>query len=231
MTLHDSPAESARFGVRIARGESVTPLELAGSDAEVVILRVPSGEPLPVVPGWDTLDGGELVEWRVDPATAAVPAGRGLTTRESADASLISGLVTDVFRGYRTHYAVNPLLDDDRVAEGYAEWALAVVADGGIAVLLEDGDEPIGIAAVRRGGTWRIELAGITAGHRGRGAYAHLLRGIHDRARAAGARAVEIATQAENDVVQRAWGRAGYRPVRSFRTAHLVRSRPNRLSG
>jgi RimJ/RimL family protein N-acetyltransferase len=89
-------------------------------------------------------------------------------------------------------------------------------------------DEPVGVAILSPhdpgNPVGRIDLAGIVAAERGAGRYAHLLHGVHDVLRQAGAREVVIATQAENETVQRAWARAGYRPDGVLRTVHLVRS-------
>jgi hypothetical protein len=70
---------------------------------------------------------------------------------------------------------------------------------------------------------WEIELAGIVPDRQRGGLYAHLLRGIHDGARHAGADRVVISTQSHNIGVQRAWARLGYEPIDAIETVHLVR--------
>lgn len=239
-TLDDSAAESARFGLEITRAvvPRDTPVDalpalaasIEQSSADIVILRTPAerSDAAALTPrGYRALPAGTLVYWegRLDRVRDVEPRA-GLTTRPvgAADREQVADLIARIFDGYRNHYSADPLLDDALAATGYAEWAERTVlgAQSG-SVILDDGGSPRGVATASSGGEWEIELAGILPEHQRGGLYAHLLRGIHESARAAGAERVVISTQSHNIGVQRAWARLGYEPIDAIETVHLVR--------
>lgn len=239
VVLRDSPAESARFGLRIDRlvVPERAPLDavrgvLAGSDADVVIARYPAArlETARILwaAGRTTIPAGTLMYWRADPGGTVRPGpdARFSTGGVTAgDEQTVADLIARAFAGYRNHYAADPLLDPAHAATGYVEWATTTALAGDATTVLREGGEAIGIATVTaRDDEWEIELAGIVPEHQGRGRYAHLLDGVHRRAVEAGARSVVISTQASHSGVQRAWARAGYLPVGAVETVHLVRS-------
>ncbi|HWM35362.1 MAG TPA: hypothetical protein VNR36_14135 [Pseudolysinimonas sp.] len=226
--VRPSPAESARFGLRIARldGAVLDPAGLARLDPDVVIVRLPEGATPPRPAGYHALDAGLVVTWRGGlSGLTRPPEHPELGAERESDAAVVTGLVREIFVGYRNHYAANPLLDPSAVAEGYAQWASTTLSAGGSAVVLRRAGTPIAVAVLGAGSSpARVDLAGVIESERGAGRYAHLLHAVHEVARASGATEIVISTQAENVRVQRAWRNAGYRPDGRERIVHLVRS-------
>ncbi|HMR48923.1 MAG TPA: GNAT family N-acetyltransferase [Arachnia sp.] len=244
----DSPAESARFGCRIARvvvGADAQPgpaletelrRQLETSDADLLICRWPGAYTQLSAAALDSgrvvLPADMLVYWEVPAARlaeiATAPAeGLGtLIPEEATDAAarLLEEVITDSFRGYGNHYAANPRLDDDLALLGYVEWALRAFAQSpGNVVLLLQGDTPVGAATLTRDGNdLEIELAGLVAAHQAKGWYAHLLKAVGRHALSLCCTRVIISTQAHNVRVQRAWARAGFTPFGTVTTVHAM---------
>jgi GNAT superfamily N-acetyltransferase len=239
----ECPLESARFGCSIERltvpyesGPSFAPVREAvlASAADVLFLRYPAGRmdwfaKLAGL-GRIALLADSLVYWRL-------PVGRGRGVEPSADfrvsplsdPAMVESLVREIFAGYESHYLANPLFDARVLPAGYAQWARGSAAEGGCLALygegLEEEQRVIGLATVEDDGPrTEILLAGVVPEAQGQGLYAHVLRGVEDRARTRGATEVVISTQGHHTRVQRAWARYGFEPVETFFTVHLVRA-------
>jgi hypothetical protein len=249
-----SPFDSARFGYTISRltvgtrwrdtahtadelAESLW-LRVAQDPSDIMFIRYPSELiELPAdgaaLPEWTLLPAGNLVYWSYDARKApqsVLPVGMELVVLEGgAEADPFLDALLDVFRAYPSHYAANPLFDGNLVAAGYREWAQTTLSEpSGRLYGLREGGAPIGVAITcsLHGGEEgvEIELAGIVGSAQGRGRYRHLLDAIARDARSAPRPTVVISTQSGNIRVQRAWARAGYRPMLSIDTVHAVRS-------
>lgn len=238
-----SPAESARFGLDVARvvlsAEDVADTvrmsrlrhALDTSDARVVIVRYPSSE-LSLISlvdangSWDIYPGGSLLYWEcsrpVDRPFEETTVVDG-TDREARHPELVS-LVEEIFTDYRNHYAADPLLPPDAAAAGYREWAGGLIDSSDVLVVTVDvADQPVGIALVSdEGGEWDVRLAGIAPAHQRRGHYGRLIARVEREAARAGVRLI-ISTQAHNVGVQSAWASFGWRPFDAIETVHLVR--------
>ena len=143
-------------------------------------------------------------------------ASRCRRTTNGAAVSDVPGLITEIFAGYRDHYAANEHLDAELVAVGYAEWATSVATDAAnvVVAVCDDGSVVEGLAVVDTGGdVWDVVLAGVRPAARGRGAYGRLMADVMARARADGQRAVRISTQSHNLPVMRTWERLGWRII------------------
>lgn len=251
VALRPSGAESARFGLEVARltvGEGWTAADvrqaLAGTAADLVVVRYDSSRAdVPAAladPAWQVLPAGPIVYWRL-----AVGSGRpppsvpGLVVRPTedvaetagaaADGDLVERVVTASFAGYVSHYSVNPLLDPEAALAGYVEWARTTVGDDrGEALVLLQERAPVGLATLASAATpvphLEILLAGLVPEVQRRGWYAHLLAGVEAAAADRGLDEVVISTQVHNTGVQRAWARHGFEPFAAFETAHLVRA-------
>lgn len=148
-----SPAESARFGLGMARltvgwdvrpdgpvvvgpvAEEVT-RRLRGDDAEVVVVRYPASslELASAVArsGRQVLPAGSLTYWSTSSGEVARPepvpgqevlALADLPGGEVERSAVVDAVVADAFSGYGNHYAANPLLDPAAALAGYQEWA------------------------------------------------------------------------------------------------------------
>lgn len=243
----DSPVESERFGVSLARvtvgrratdgAETWRRLALACDRTEdVLVVRRPSAlvgcSAVLAATGRVVLAADTLTYWDTAATDLAeqpvVPDAPRMARADQVDRGELHAAVADVFAGYTNHYAANPLLDRDLALEGYVDWvARTLHAHPGAGAVLLDGERVLGF------GTWTIGaggdhceflLGGMRAEARGRGWYAMLLVETARAALAAGVPTVLISTQGANVGVQRAWARLGLRPLADFTTAHLVRA-------
>lgn len=184
--------------------------------------------------GRQVVPAGTLMYWAldvnafVDPSPQSGLLGRGL---DQVTADELPGLVAaleDSFEGYTNHYSANIRLDARLIVAGYRQWAESTIRSAnGTAYVLESEGATIGVATVTYFDSLtdccEIELAGVTSAHQGDGRYRYLLQAVVEGARAHGRSRVLISTQSYNIRVQRAWAKAGFRPVASVETIHAVR--------
>jgi ribosomal protein S18 acetylase RimI-like enzyme len=244
VALVDSPAETARFGVTMARLTVGTAADAATRAAALDRALAGAGADVAVAAsGRDVLPAGALVYWELVPSRRreVPPPADGLTVvgpedpRAPADlARAVTAVVEASFTGYANHYTVDPLLDDAAALAGYVEWARHATTAGpgdqgvGTLTLLHAG-EAVGVATTavgpEAGGGHHVEvlLAGVAAAWQGRGWYPVLLDAVAARAFAGGAVRLVISTQVHNTRVQRAWARLGLEPYAAVETVHAVR--------
>ncbi|MEV8633538.1 GNAT family N-acetyltransferase [Streptosporangium sp. NPDC051023] len=246
----ESPLESARFGCSVERltvpvmseaSLSAVREAVGGSAADVIVLRYPAEHV-----GWfaeltalgrTAVFADSLAYWRLRAGRGRAPEpSPDLWTEETADQAAVRESISGIFAMYGNHYLANPLFDPAAALAGYREWALRSVAEGGCVALRgraagPDESRLLGLATVEEDERrTEILLAGVVPQAQGRGLYAHLLRGVEERALARGAAEVVISTQGHNTRVQRAWARYGFEPAHTLLTVHLTRSRPRRAS-
>lgn len=149
-----SPAESARFGLDIARltigtntpdfpaSAVAAQTALADCAEDIVMVRYPSSA-LGVAAsllsrGRIALAAGSLTYWEsrlhldaasfqsTDASQLAVRPADGVSRSGSRVSmrQVVTSIVTDSFVGYGNHYSANPLLDRQAALDGYIEWAL-----------------------------------------------------------------------------------------------------------
>ena len=213
---------------------------LSDAEEQVVIVRYPSdlvrlaSEAIPA--SRSVIPAGTLMYWNMDARSyihGGLPAGystRKVTTNglSETDVERLGAAIADSFDGYTSHYSSNPLLARELVTAGYREWAESSMRSlAGSAYTLENGGSVVGIATVKEfdavPGISEVELAGIIAEEQGKGLYKHLLGAVVAGERANDREQVVISTQSHNIKVQRAWARAGFRPIVSIETSHCVR--------
>ena len=245
--LHESPVESDRFGLQVARmvvpadpGPGVPPggpgtnqharEVLEASDADVVIVRHPSQRlDLPAVlrgRGRVLLPADTLLYWRAVAGTGRrrpPPEGMIVSTTRQPDADDLRRLVRESYADYTGHYRANPLFDPDDVTAGYVEWVEHTVTLGELVTVWEDGQLSAFMTTQPEEDNLEYVLSGVDKRWRGRGTYTQLLLAGEDIAVARGLRFVSLSTQAQNAVAQRSWARLGYEPVTAFSTLHVVR--------
>ncbi len=239
-SLRDSPLESDRFGLGLARlvvpdgwdgpDDEVARL-VAGSDADVIVARWPASRVrlAAALAGTNrqVLPAETLVYWAqpvpAQPPTAAEDVLAGL---DRALAAEVEEAVRASFAGYLNHYAANPLLGSVTVADAYADWAGRAVRERPEhQVALTSEGRVVGIATcLVAGDDLEIELAGMVPEAQGRGLYRHLLAGALAVAARASCSRLVISTQAHNVGVQRVWARAGLEPIAAYSTVHAVAS-------
>lgn len=249
VALVSSASETARFGhsvermsvgddwrhafTRLGLSERLKEL-LDASDAQTIILRYPSDSAFVVkdlgAHGRSLFPAGSLLYWEHVGRTPPRPADVRVLQSPGIDPgslSEIQSLIADSFSNYKNHYAVNPLLDEAAVTEGYLEWAeaTALAADNRVFVV-SAGGKAVGVATVECPPDslyWEVQLAGIVTSAQGEGVYSRLMTAVVATAHSAGVKRVVISTQAHNIRVQRAWTRLGFVPFGSIETVHLVR--------
>ncbi len=232
MTFDLSTAESARFGLRVARWAPAAPDErIDPTGYDVVIVRRPEAWAdrwidltrfndhvavhADTLLYWEWTDRGENIEARAE-----------IVTVEDAPSREIETLVRDVFAEYHNHYRANPLFDPALVLAGYVEWALSTVDRvPGAFIGVGSIDELTGFGVIDWGAEVPdVRLAGVTSAARGQGWYGELVARMMLVARARGAGHLRISTQAQNLKVQRTWASFGWRQVDALGTTHLIRS-------
>lgn len=245
--LRDSPVESDRFGLKVAR--MVVPVDpgpeappgspgtvedvravAAGSDADVLIVRHPSQRlALPAAllgGGRVVLPADTLLYWRLragEGRGTPPPEGMVVSTTVQPDPDELRRLVEEAYADYTGHYRANPLFDPDAVTAGYIEWVHRTLDLGELVTVWEDGRLSAFMTTEPCEDSLELVLSGVDKRSRGRGTYAQLLNAGERIALAHGLPFVNASTQAQNTVVQRTWGRLGYEPVASFTTLHVVR--------
>lgn len=230
-----SPAESDRFGLRIARWIPGDPDDVETIDPEVldqfdvVIVRRPAAwadrwSDVLRFERFEAVHADTLVYWSWRDEHGPLPAPSGNVLRH-AGADGIASLVRDVFDRYQNHYAANPLLDRSRSVEGYVEWAVSVAEEHGH-LRVDDDRGPVGFGLVDwSAGPPDVRLAGVCGRSRGAGRYRDVVLTMMHEARSRGERELWISTQVQNIAVQRTWSGLGWRPFSAFDTTHLISSR------
>lgn len=243
----ESAVDSRRFGIPVARvqvGRDTTDDEavegiLTDLDRlrpEVAVARWPADRVglagaldrrgLRVVPADTLLYWGTDLTGRADEPDD-VRTGTVSLDRAPQLAPAVGDLVAASFVDYPTHYLASPEFAPDLVLAGYVEWASRTAREHPQEVLLRLVDGvPAAVATTARvqdGRSTEVLLAGTRPDHRGRGVYAALLASVLAAATDRGEERVVISTQASNTTVQRAWCRAGLRPLAAWTTVHLRR--------
>lgn len=158
-----------------------------------------------------------------------------LRNLEEDAASEVQLLLQDVFGGYQNHYSANPLLAHYDSAAAYYAWALDNLRRGSAKVAAasdSEGDAPWGIAVYEEhGSSMNILLAGVVPAVRRQGRYSRLLLKVSRGGPGEVSKELQIATQASNIAVMRAWVRLGLLPNASWNTVHILwgESIPSRM--
>lgn len=233
--IRDSPLETARFGLRVGRWSPAARDEMTGlpidrfDDYDVVIVRRPaewadSWTDLMQYPHHLPIHADTLVYWAWTDNDERLPESAVIARGHDSDDG-VAGLVIEVFDDYQNHYAANPLLDRRAALDGYVEWATQTCRETGGYVTIADDTGLLGFGVI----DWNsqppdVRLAGLRVRARGLGRYRDLMVALMHESRSRGHGELRISTQVQNIAVQRTWSRLGWRPLRAFDTAHLVRA-------
>lgn len=237
--LVEAPLDSRRFGIKVLRGmiESGTDSaevieEIHGSDADLVIFRVPAG--CTEVPtglqrrGNVVIHADTLVYYGMDLSRQTAPPPQTKVERATdAHRGALANIAERSFSNYRAHYAANPLLCRDLVLSGYVEWALSRLsedrADAATWVVIEEGIVA-GFATCDIGDdSVEIVLNAVCPDFERRGLYGMLLRHIQHYYSHQSLKKLLISTQIWNFTVQRQWTRNGLQLQHAYDTYHMDR--------
>jgi hypothetical protein len=235
MTAEWAQLESKRFGHRIARAGGLdaesarAALEWAReAGADMLIARCPTAD----VVAANVLEqgGGRLLETAVTyrRSLRALP-GDGesgaleVASGDSADA--VAELARSAFRGYPSHFHLDPRLDDDACEATYEDWARRCATDPAMSDLLLVARDHAGVhafGAFQLGSDpARVVLAAVAPSGLGRGLYRSLLdHGLALAAADGRSRGMEVRTTIVNTAVQADLAAAGFRLAGSEYTFH-----------
>ncbi len=140
------------------------------------------------------------------------------------DRGWLSGLVGEIFAGYKNHYAGNPLLSSSDILDGFVEWGLSYLQESEdyICWVLYDGERPVAFANCKQDGDcFEGVLFGVDSEYSGRGIYGDLITFTLRDAVRRGCTRMIVSTQIQNLAVQGTWVRRGIRLYKSWNTVHL----------
>lgn len=228
-----SAIDSSRFGIPIGRALLATPEDAVAAvddgrraGAAMLILRVDVVEASSVhaveAAGGRLCD--TLVYYERHAGDAEQP--EGVRSATAHDAEAVADVAALSFADYSGHYHADPRLDRGAAGAVYVDWARRSILDASIAdrawVALEAG-HVVGFLTWRRSSADRGEIV-LNAVHpsaRRRGHYSRLLQTALAHTASAGIDTCMVSTHLANWPVQRAWARAGFRPLRGLHTFHL----------
>jgi GNAT superfamily N-acetyltransferase len=236
-SLRFADAESARFGLRVFRGETDAIDALALAEAlrrdriDVAILRVPARALASLQAlreaGLAPIVADTIVRYAIDLPSASPLDDVRLIPASADDAARLESLTRETFAGYLTHYHANPRFPAAKILDGYAEWAASHVRDaatGSAAWLVEWRGEIAGFSCYRVADDGSLAIGvlnGVVPAFRGRGIYRGMLRRMLHELAGLGAKRFAIATQVQNVIVQRIWAAEGFRLERAQNTVHV----------
>ena len=233
-----SELDTARFGIRVARAADFDAVDVAPLVAwcreggvRLLIARCPSSRP-GAAHAMESAGGrlmDTLVYWSRDLERRPFEAAAGkrpVRPATAGDRSRLSEVARASFNGYYGHYHADPRLDPAAATEGYADWALRLLAGSGpdsTVLLAEEEGRPMGFGVFvqREGQACDFLLAGVDPAAQGGGLYRAILSGGMEWATAAGCRRIYSSTPITNLGVQKVWARLGMELSDAVYTFHL----------
>jgi GNAT superfamily N-acetyltransferase len=232
-----SAADSARFGVTIARAPNIDASTLPGileycyaKHVDMLIARTlvthHSSAQEMERSGFRLMD--TLVYYARDLTKTPLPTDPNATrVRPIApgEEETVAALSALAFAGYKGHYHADPLLDKAKCDEGYREWASLSCTDRKTAnevLAAFDGERMIAFATLRANSPEEGEgvLFGVHPDAQGRGMYRALMIGGMEWCAGRGHTRMIVSTQIDNLAVQKVWVRLGFEPSRAYYTFH-----------
>jgi len=235
--IHFSELESARFNLSIHRGslEKVNIEALKEYEAEhqpdITILRFPVTEQQHLYQlselNKEVIFADTLVYYNVDlqkyQPKPLINTEYIFRKGNRSDIDDLKTVVPIIFQDYTNHYSANPLLDKQKISEGYIEWALSFL-DGNNknCFLLYDDKKLIAFANCSFcNNEAEGVLYGVLPEYSGKGIYSDLIRYTQAYFKKEGMNIMEVSTQIQNYTVQRVWVREGFQLSHAYNTIHL----------
>lgn len=235
-----SQSESNRFEINIFRGnfqhiESKEIRHFALKEKpDLLILRLPvetkKDHYKVFQSGFPALHCDTLVYYFCSLPKLEINQHRNQITFELIDESnveVLTSLVPVIFEDYKNHYFSNPLLDKDKIIDGYIEWAKSYTsgeAPSKISWLVKKSDEIIGFATCsfnKKKKECEGVLYGVLPSHAGRGIYSDIIRFTQGYFKELGYLKMLVSTQIQNFSVQKVWSREGFVLMEAFDTYHI----------
>ncbi len=232
-----SDVESRRFGKIIYRGHpgvydlSVLRQFFNYNNPDILIIRFPAEEQCNLHSlnslDKDIIHADTLVYYQLDlkktfynPVKNVDLVFRQATDHQRKD---FEGLVPRIFNNYANHYFSNPLLDNQRIKDGYTEWVTEGLSKPDhFQVLAYDGGIAIAFITYRISQSHaEIVMNGVLPEYEGRGIYTDLLRYVKQYCNELNIPAIRVSTQIQNYFVQKVWNKEGLILDKAFVTIHL----------
>jgi GNAT superfamily N-acetyltransferase len=234
--LKYSELESQRFGKEIFRGNfdvlNISTLQdfYTMNDPDILIFRIPVSEQYKMHQlselNKDIINADTLVYYQVDVKKAV------LNYTEKNDLTIINGsnssevfenMIKKIFYNYQNHYYSNPLINREKIAEGYAEWAVNTINSGQNHNLLAFiNNIPVGFLTCSYNNDYAdIILNGVLPEYQNRGIYTEMIRHVKNYLYELKVPILKISTQIQNIGVQKVWNREGFVLKSAYVTIHL----------
>ena len=141
----------------------------------------------------------------------------------SDDLELLQNLIPVIFQGYSNHYFSNPLLEKDKIVEGYTEWAMNYVnAPQKVNLIVHKDNVPAGfITCSYENDEAEIILNGVVPEFRRGGIYTDMVRFVKRYFFEKGIKIIKVSTQIQNFAVQNVWRKEHFYLKEAFITIHL----------
>ena len=153
------------------------------------------------------------------------PDGETIRFAVPDDAEAIGAVAQAAFSGFFGHFHADDRLQKSDATAVYVDWTRHLVRnlDAEHPVLVsERAGRPVGFLTLRRNSPEELEIV-LNAVHpddQGTGIYGSLIDAALRHAIEVGAARMIVSTQINNIAVQRAWGKRGFRMLRSLYTFH-----------
>ncbi len=234
--ISHSLIESQRFDKNIHRGNcdsidiGFISEYLRENDPEILILRFPVAEQPNLYKlqslGRQIIFADTLVyyELRSEEKNLAEPSN-DLRFSEATgdDLELLQNLIPTIFQGYSNHYFSNPLLEKNKIVEGYTEWAINYVnAPQKINLIVYKDNVPAGfITCSHESDEAEIILNGVIPEFRRSGIYTDMVKFVKKYFFEKGIKTIKVSTQIQNFAVQNVWRKENFYLKEAFITIHL----------
>lgn len=142
-----------------------------------------------------------------------------------SDHPAINHIVRDTFGNYVNHYRMNPFFDNENVTEGYQDWVRSYAEEdpNRICWLVKKNGEPIAFATFNYQNEDKAKgiLYGVKPSERGNGIFHDIMRNAKLFSIKMERSKIQVTTQIENLVVQKAWTNQGFSLHHTSNTIHI----------
>ncbi len=237
-----SPIESARFGKNVFRGnfdekinqQVIDELKerLYDKKIDILILRIPVSEQHQLylfnqlnfeIIFADTLVYYQLKLENIENKTLK---NQDLTFIKATieDKKEIEDLVTHIFQYYQNHYTSNPLINQQKLIEGYQEWALSFIGtqeEKSCFLVKKSGATVAFFTVSHYHRIGEIVLGGTLESYKGLGIYQDSIRHFIQFFKGKQCEKILLSTQIHNFITQRVWIKEGFIIEKAYITLHI----------
>lgn len=240
-----APLETARFNLNCYRFQSdnffdIKDLANVINDkaVDLLILRANSNtieqlHQLHTIPKYKVLFADALLYYQIKLISDSVLKLKNIDLNfvviDQSNVQILNTLVPVIFNSYRNHYYANPLLDKDKITEGYEEWAqsyINAIHENRISWLAYKNNTPVGFATCSMNifdNSCEGILYGVHPEFAGGGIYADIIRFTKHYFANQKFNTMWVSTQLQNMAVQKVWQREGFEINKAYYTFHIIK--------